>query len=217
MEIINSEIQNYAENRTSDESEVLRKLREKTYGERSDNQMLSGFYQGRLLAMFSKMLAPRRILEIGTYMGYSALCLAEGLTDDGKLYTLDVNEETNRIAKEFWAETDLNSKIEAKLGNAAEIIPNLDETFDLVFIDADKPAYPNYYDLVFPKLRVGGIIIADNVLRNGDVLDAEKGAQTNEGTRIIHEFNKKIQSDDRVSNILFAVRDGLMIARKEKD
>ena len=163
MDIINSEIQNYAEKYTSDEGEVLRELRQKTFGERDDKQMLSGFYQGRLLAMFSKMLHPRRILEIGTYMGYSALCLAEGLSDDGKIITLDVEPETNEIAKDFWARTDLNSKIEAHLGEANGIIPNLDETFDLVFIDADKGNYSNYYDLVFPKMRIGGLIIADNV------------------------------------------------------
>lgn len=214
MEINNSEIQNYAEAYTSDESEVLRALREKTFGERNDQAMLSGFYQGRLLAMLSRMIQPKRILEIGTYMGYSALCLAEGLTVDGKLYTLDVNEETNEIAKDFWAKTEFDSKIEARLGNAAEIIPSLSETFDLVFIDADKPAYPNYYDLVFPKVRVGGIIIADNVLRGGKVLNAENG---DENTVALHEFNKKMQADERVSNILLAVRDGLMIVRKEKD
>lgn len=217
MEIINTNIQDYAERFTSDEGKVLRDLREKTFDERSDSQMLSGFYQGRLLAMFSQMLKPRRILEIGTYMGYSALCLAEGLTEDGKIITLDIDEQTNKIAQGFWDKTEFADKIEAKLGNAAEIIPNLDDVFDLVFIDADKAAYPNYYDLVFPKLRVGGVIIADNVLRNGRVLEAEKGAETNEGTRVLHEFNGKIQADERVSNILFAVRDGLMIVRKEKE
>jgi predicted O-methyltransferase YrrM len=179
--------------------------------------MLSGFYQGRLLAMFSKMLTPRRILEIGTYMGYSALCLAEGLAEDGKIITLDVNEETNKIAKEFWAETNLNSKIEAHLGQATEIIPALDEMFDLVFIDADKPNYANYFDLVFPKMRAGGLIIADNVLWSGKVLDAEGGWSVDESTQALHEYNKKINADERVSNILFAVRDGLMIARKERD
>lgn len=217
MDIIDSGIQNYAEKYTSAESEILRKLREKTFGERSDKSMLSGFYQGRLLAMFSKMIQPRRILEIGTYMGYSALCLAEGLADDGKIITLDINEETNKIAREFWAETDLNSKIEARLGQATEIIPALDETLDLVFIDADKPNYANYYDLVFPKLRIGGLIIADNVLWSGKVLDADGGWSVDESTQALHEYNRKVNADERVSNILFAVRDGLMIARKEKE
>lgn len=214
MNIINHEIQNYAEKFTSGESELLIVLSNKTDRERSDYQMLSGFYQGRLLAMFSKMLQPRRILEIGTFMGYSALCLAEGLTEDGKLFTLDIEPETNKIAKEFWAKSDLGNKIESYLNNAAEIIPTLDETFDLVFIDADKPAYANYYDLVFPKVRIGGIIIADNVLRGGKVLNAETG---DENTAAMHEFNKKVQADKRVSNILLAVRDGLMVVRKETD
>lgn len=214
MEIINAEIQHYAERFTSEESGVLAELREKTFGERKDKSMLSGFYQGRLLAMFSKMLQPRRVLEIGTYMGYSALCLAEGLSEGGKVITLDVNEETNKIAKEFWARTDLENKIEAHLGDATEIIPKFNETFDLVFIDADKPNYAKYYDLVFPKMRVGGLIVADNVLWSGRVLNAENEG---ESTRALHEYNQKVNADERVSNILLAVRDGLMIARKERD
>ncbi len=217
MEFINSEIQEYAEKYTSDEGAVLKDLRQKTSGERDDKAMLSGFYQGRLLAMFSKMLQPRRILEIGTYMGYSALCLAEGLADGGQVITLDVNEETNNIAKDFWARTDSNSRIEAHLGDANEIIPSLDETFDLVFIDADKENYSNYYDLVFPKMRIGGLIIADNVLWSGDVLSAENGGDVKESTRALHEYNQKINKDKRVSNILFAVRDGLMISCKESE
>lgn len=214
MDIINSEIQNYAETFTSAESEILHKIRAQTEATRDDKKMLSGFYQGRLLAMFSQMIRPRRILEIGTFMGYSALCLAEGLADDGKLFTLDIEPETNKIAKEFWAQTEFNNKIEPFLGNASEIIPNLNETFDLVFIDADKPAYANYYDLVFPKLRVGGFIIADNVLRDGKVLDVK--TNDDENTVALDKFNQKVQTDKRVSNILFAVRDGLMIARKER-
>ena len=212
--MIQAEIQNYAETFTSGESEILRELREKTFSERVDKSMLSGFYQGRLLAMFSKMIQPRRILEIGTYMGYSALCLAEGLTEDGKIITVDMQPETNAIAREFWARTLFYSKIEAYLGDATEIIPQLNETFDLVFIDADKPNYANYYDLVFPKMRVGGLIIADNVLWSGRVLNAEN---EDESTQALHEYNRKINADERVSNILFAVRDGLMIARKERE
>ncbi|HLM02492.1 MAG TPA: O-methyltransferase [Pyrinomonadaceae bacterium] len=214
--MIQPEIQAYAENHTSDESALLGELREKTFGERDDKSMLSGFYQGRLLAMFSKMLEPRRILEIGTYMGYSALCLAEGLSgEDGKIITLDISEETDRIAKSFWARSEYNDKIESRLGNAVEIIPTLNETFDLIFIDADKPNYSNYFDLVFPKLRAGGIILADNVLWSGKVLDAE--ANNDENTVALRRFSRKIQADERVSNILFAVRDGLMVIRKERE
>ncbi len=217
QEIVNPEIQNYAEKYTSGESEVLRELRRKTFGEREDSNMLSGFYQGRLLAMFSKMLTPRRVLEIGTYMGYSTLCLAEGLAVDGKVITLDIEEETNRIAKEFWSKSDLGSKIESHLGQADQIIPNLNETIDLVFIDADKSNYSNYYDLVFPKMRIGGLIVADNVLWSGDVLNAENGIDVKQSTQALHDYNVKINSDERVTNILFAVRDGLMISRKERD
>ena len=214
--MIDKKIQNYAERYTSDESSLLTELLQKTYGERADKSMLSGFYQGRLLAMFSKMLQPRRVLEIGTFMGYSAMCLAEGLTADGKIFTLDIQPETHAIAKSFWAKSALNDKIDGRLGDALEIIPTLDETFDLVFIDADKPNYKNYYDLVFPKIRIGGIILADNVLWSGEVLQVESGRTTDESTIALHEYNQKINADKRVSNILFAVRDGLMIARKER-
>lgn len=215
MDIVASEIQNYAEAHTSAESSLLTELLERTYRERPDKSMLSGFYQGRLLAMLSKMLAPQRILEIGTYMGYSALCLAEGLQDDGKIITLDIQPDTNEVAKEYWARTPLYSKIESYLGNAVDIIPMLNETFDLVFIDADKPNYANYYDLVFPHLRTGAIILADNVLWSGAVLDTK--TNDDESTVALDKFNKKIQADERVSNILFAVRDGLMVIRKERD
>ena len=212
--MIDEKIQAYAEQHTSAESGLLSELLEKTYRERSDKSMLSGFYQGRLLAMMSKLLHPRRVLEIGTYMGYSALCLAEGLAEDGKIITLDVDEETNEIAREFWARTPVYSKIEAYLGNALEIIPRLNETFDLVFIDADKHNYANYYDLIFPHLRVGGIILADNVLWGGKVLDT--GTHNDESTIALDEFNRKVQADERVSNVLLAVRDGLMVVRKER-
>ena len=215
--MIEKEIQNYAERFTSDESPLLTELLQKTYGERADKSMLSGFYQGRLLSMFSQMLKPRRILEVGTYMGYSALCLAEGLTDDGKIITLDIQPETHVIAKSFWAKSPLNGKIDGRLGDALEIIPTLDETFDLVFIDADKPNYKNYFDAVFPKMRIGGIILADNVLWSGEVLKVESSETDDESTIALHEYNKKISADERVSNILFAVRDGLMIARKERE
>ncbi len=217
MEFISPQIQNYAEKFTSGESEILTELRRKTFETRNDKSMLSGFYQGRLLAMLSKMSQPKRILEVGTYMGYSAMCLAEGLADDGKIITLDMQPETHAIAKSFWARSDLNSKIDGRLGDATKIIPTLDETFDLVFIDADKPNYANYYDLVFPKMWVGGLIVADNVLWSGEVLKVGNGETDDESTVALHEYNQKINADKRVSNILFAVRDGLMIARKEKD
>jgi len=217
MDIIEESIQAYAEQYTSGESPVLTELRELTFAERQDKSMLSGFYQGRLLSMFSKMLRPRSVLEIGTYMGYSALCLAEGLAEGGKVITLDVNEETNAIARDFWSRAGFDDRIEPHLGQADGIIADLDTEFDLVFIDADKENYSNYFDLVFPKMKVGGLIIADNVLWSGDVLNAEKGEEVRASTAALHAYNRKIDSDPRVSNILLAVRDGLMIARKERD
>lgn len=215
--MINTEIQDYANRFTSSQDELLEELLQKTYGERADKSMLSGFYQGRVLAMLSHLVKPRRVLEIGTYVGFSALCFAEGLTDDGKIITLDIQPETNIIAREFFARSQFNDKIDARLGNALEIIPTLDETFDLVFIDADKPNYTNYFDLVLPKLKIGGIIAADNVLWSGNVLQAEKGLDDDESTVALHKFNQKILADERVSNVLLTIRDGLMIIRKERD
>ena len=203
----------YAESFTSDESDVLRELREECYAHYEDKSMLSGFVQGRVLSMFSKMIRPKVVLEIGTYLGYSALCFAEGLAEGGKVITLDIQEDTNKVAREFVAKTEYKDKIEFHLGFATEIIPTLPETFDLVFIDADKPNYSNYYDLVFDKVRPGGFIIADNVLWSGKVLLDEK----DENTKALHEFNQKVLADKRVSNVLLPIRDGLMVARKETD
>ncbi|MEP7075150.1 MAG: O-methyltransferase [Acidobacteriota bacterium] len=210
--IFTEEIQNYAEKHTSDESKVLRELREECYAHYEDKSMLSGFVQGRILSAFSKMIRPKVVLEIGTYLGYSALCFAEGLAGGGKVITLDIQEDTNKVAREFVAKTAYKDKIEFHLGFATEIIPKLPETFDLVFIDADKPNYSNYYNLVFDKVRPGGFIIADNVLWSGKVLDNEK----DENTKALHEFNQKVLADDRVSNVLLPIRDGLMVMSKNR-
>jgi predicted O-methyltransferase YrrM len=215
--MINEEIQDYSNRFTTPQDELLEELLQKTMAERADKNMLSGFYQGRVLSMISMLVKPQRILEIGTYMGFSALCLAEGLTEEGKIITLDVQPETNEIAKSFFARSEFANKIDSRLGFATEVIPTLNETFDLVFIDADKPNYSNYFDLVFPKLRIGGLIVADNVLWSGHVLDVEKGTETDESCVALHEFNKKILADERVSNVLLTIRDGLMVIRKEKN
>jgi predicted O-methyltransferase YrrM len=172
--------------------------------------MLSGFFQGRVLATFSRMIRPKVVLEIGTYLGYSALCFAEGLANGGKVITLDVNEETNKVARSFVERTEFAKAIEFHLGNAVDIIPTLPETFDLVFIDADKPNYSNYYNLVFDKVRPGGFIIADNVLWSGKVLEADK----DENAQALHDFNQMVQGDSRVSNVLLPIRDGLMVVHK---
>jgi len=200
----------YAEQFTSQESEVLQQIRRECEQNRTDSSMLSGFFQGRVLSMFSKMVRPRRVLEIGTYLGYSALCFAEGLAEGGKVITLDIQEDTNKMARDFAARTEYADRIDFRLGNAIEIIPQLDETLDLVFIDADKPNYSNYYNLVFEKVCPGGFIIADNVLWSGRVLQDEK----DENTRALHEFNQMVLADKRVSNVLLPIRDGLMIVCK---
>jgi predicted O-methyltransferase YrrM len=208
--IINDDLLKYSENFTSDESTVLAELREHCYTHFTDSSMLSGFFQGRVLSMLSHMIRPKVVLEIGTYLGYSALCLAEGLAEDGKVITIDVEEETNRVAKSYVARTEYASKIEFVLGTATEFIPTLSETFDLVFIDADKPNYSNYDDLVIDRMSDDGFIIADNVLWSGKVLLDVK----DEDTRGLYEFSQKVMADDRVENVLLPIRDGLMIIRR---
>ncbi|HYJ90464.1 MAG TPA: O-methyltransferase [Pyrinomonadaceae bacterium] len=210
MSYIDNPLTEYAEKHTSGESQVLQELRRECYEKYEDSAMLSGFYQGRVLAMYSKMIRPRVVLEIGTYLGYSALCFAEGLAEGGQVITLDVNEETNRVARAFAAKTQYADRIDFRLGPATEIIPTLNETFDLVFIDADKQNYSNYYNLIFDKLRPGGFIIADNVLWSGKVLDTEK----DENTQALHDFNEMVMADKRISNVLLPIRDGLMIVSK---
>jgi predicted O-methyltransferase YrrM len=214
---MNENFTKYAESYTAPESETLREIARECYEKHTDSSMLSGFYQGRVLSLLSKMIQPKVVLEIGTYLGYSALCFAEGLAAGGKVITLDVNAETQSIAKSFAEQSEYKDQIEFWLGDAAEIIPKLDESLDLVFIDADKENYSNYYDLVFDKLRGGGYIIADNVLWSGKVLRAESGEEVDPDTRALHEFNKMVLSDARVVNVLLPIRDGLMIVRKETD
>ena len=209
--IFTEEIQSYAGSFTSDESSVLKELREHCYAHYEDKAMLSGFVQGRVLAMFSKMIRPKVVLEIGTYLGYSALCLAEGLAEDGKVITLDIQEDTNKVARSFVQRSEYSKSIEFHLGFAADIIPTLPETFDLVFIDADKPNYSSYYKLVFDKVRPGGFIIADNVLWSGKVLESDQ----DENTKALREFSQMAQADDRVSNVLLPIRDGLMVISKK--
>jgi len=189
---------------------VLRELREHCFEHYEDKAMLSGFVQGRVLSMFSHMIKPHSVLEIGTYLGYSTICLAEGLADGGKVISLDVNAETNAVAQSFIDKTEFADRIQLRLGEAAFVMQHMIGPFDLVFIDADKPNYSNYYNLVFDKVRPGGFIVADNVLWSGRVLDEEK----DENTQALHEFNQMVLADDRVSNVLLPIRDGLMVVRK---
>ena len=172
--------------------------------------MLSGAYQGRLLALLSKLIAPKRILEIGTYTGYSALCLAEGLQADGQIDTIDINEELTDMQRKYFDVSGYGKHIVQHLGNAAEIIPAIEGTFDFVFIDADKEQYPLYFDLIVDRVRSGGLIIADNVLWSGKVLEPA----TDEATESLQSFNKKVAKDSRVETVILAVRDGLTLLRK---
>ncbi len=213
MDFLPTVILKYAESHTSKESSLLNRIDRFTYEKMLMPRMLSGHLQGRILSMISKIVQPEKILEIGTFTGYSALCLAEGLAKDGLLVTIDINEELEETVRAFFDETPMGDKIEFMIGDALKIIPELQGEFDMVFIDADKENYVNYYELVFPKLRVGGIIIADNVLWSGKVIEENrKGDKETDGLRI---FNRKIQEDRRVENVLFPVRDGLMIIRKK--
>jgi caffeoyl-CoA O-methyltransferase len=208
MEIINEDLQRYAEQHTSPESDLLKKINRDTYAHVLMPRMLSGHLQGRVLSMISHLLKPQRILEIGTYTGYSALCLAEGLSPGGRMVTIDVNEELEKKVRDHFAESQ--DKIEYKIGNALDIIPTLNEIFDLVFIDADKSNYINYFDLVIDKVRPGGFILADNVLWSGKVLNKNP----DNDTKSIIAFNQKIQHDPRVENVLLPIRDGIMMIRK---
>lgn len=211
MEFLPEKIDNYAGAHTASESEILAKLNRETYAKVLIPRMLSGHIQGRMLATFSYMIKPKRILEIGTYTGYSAICLAEGLIENGKLHTIDINEELEDMVNKYIAEANLMAKIEMHVGNAMEIVPTLKEDWDLVFIDADKENYSNYFELVIENLKPGAFIIADNVLWSGKVtepIDAK-----DEETQALADFNKKMQEDKRVENVLFPVRDGLMVCR----
>lgn len=212
MDFLPADITAYAEAHTSPESELLRQLNRNTRAHVMAPRMLSGHLQGRFLAMIARMIRPRRILEIGTYTGYSALCLAEGLTDDGRLITIDHNEELEDFARSYWRQSPLNDKIDLHVGHAADIIPTLDETFDLVFIDADKRSNALYFDLIFDKLRPGGVVLADNVLWSGKVVEPVKPAD--QDTAAVRAFNQKIQDDPRIENVLLPIRDGIMMIRK---
>ena len=213
MDFLPQPLLRYAEAHTTAESELLRRIDRETQLRVLMPHMISGHAQGRLLALFSKMIQPHCILEIGTFTGYSALCLAEGLAENGTLITLDINEELEDTVRGYFQEAGLAHQIDYRIGNALEIIPELNETFDLVFIDADKHNYASYYDLVFDKVRKGGFIIADNVLWKGKVTDT----QPDKDTRNLMDFNTKIQEDPRVQNLLLPLRDGLLIAIKLTD
>lgn len=210
MEIVHPQLNQYAEAHTSAESELLKRINRDTHAEVLMPRMLTGHLQGRLLSMISHMVKPKAILEIGTYTGYSAICLAEGLQQGGRLVTIDINEELEDRVRSYIKESGLEYTIDYRIGHALEIIPGLTGPFDLVFIDADKENYIRYYDFVFNLVPLGGYILADNVLWSGKVLDAKP----DKDTKAIQEFNRKVKNDQRVEHVLLPVRDGVMIVRK---
>lgn len=210
MEFIDEKLDDYCGEHTSEEDALLQKINRETHLEVLQPRMLSGHLQGRFLSMISKLKQPKRILEIGTYTGYSALCLAEGLAKEGKLITIDVNEELAEKVRAYFDESKYASQLEMQIGDATELIKNLEGPFDIVFIDADKENYPTYFDLVIDKMSTGGLIIADNVLWSGKVLEPVKENDTS--TKAILHYNEKIHNDPRVENTLLPIRDGLMMA-----
>ncbi|AUD01962.1 O-methyltransferase [Spirosoma pollinicola] len=212
MDFLPLDITAYADAHTSPESELLSKLNRNTHAHIMAPRMLSGHIQGRFLSMISWMIRPRRVLEIGTYTGYSALCLAEGLANDGKLITIDQNEELEDFARSYWQQSPLNDKIDFRLGIAKDILPTLNEAFDLVFIDADKRNLAVYFDLIIDKIQPGGFILADNVLWSGKVVEPIKTSDLD--TLAVHGFNQKVHNDPRVENVLLPIRDGIMMLRK---
>ncbi len=213
MDLIQKELQQYAEKHTTPESALLKKINRETQAQVLMPRMVSGHLQGRVLSMISCMIRPRVILEIGTYTGYSALCLAEGLREGGNLITIDNNEELQDRVREYLRAANMQQQIDYRVGDALEIIPELKGSFDLVFIDADKENYTHYFDLVIDRVNLNGFILADNVLWSGKVLQATP----DQDTRAIAEFNQKVNRDSRVENVLLPIRDGIMVMRKIRD
>ncbi len=213
MQFLDEELDKYVCAHTENEPDLLQKLNRDTHVNVLKPRMLSGHFQGRVLSMFSHMIQPTDILEIGTYTGYSAICLAEGLREGGHLVTIDVNEELEDMVLNYIEESGNSKRIKPVIGNAMEIIPQLKREFDIVFIDADKSNYINYYNLIFDKVRPGGYIMFDNVLWSGKVLKEVR--PNDKDTKVLVELNKMIHEDDRVQEVLFPIRDGLLIARKK--
>lgn len=212
MQFLDPQLDEYVVNHSENESAELNELNRKTWIEVLNPRMIAGHFQGRVLSMLSHMIQPKHILEIGTFTGYSALCWAEGLQEDGEIHTIDINEELEHIAREYAQKLNVEDKIHYHIGNALDIIPTFSHSWDIVFLDADKSNYTNYYNMVIDKVRPGGYIIADNVLWNGKVIDEKAHSEVD--TKAILEFNAMTQADERVQNVLLPIRDGLMVARK---
>lgn len=211
MHFLSEELENYAAQHTEDEPLLLQELNKRTHLNVLQPRMISGHFQGRFLSLLSKMVQPRTILEIGTYTGYATLCLAEGLHPEGVLHTIDIKEELTDLQREFFDRSGYGSQIVQHLGKAADIIPSLNTTFDLVFIDADKQNYAHYFDLVIEKMTRGGIILSDNVLWSGKVVGEVK--HNDKHTQALMAYNQKIKDDPRVETVLLPIRDGITLSR----
>jgi len=211
MHFLPENIDNYVVNHSQKEPEILQQLTKETWQKVLNPRMLSGAYQGRLLSMIAKLVTPKTILEVGTYTGYSTLCFAEGLHPEGKIITIDKNEELATLQNKYFEKSGYRNQIEQLVGDATQIIPELNHTFDLVFIDADKSNYINYFTLIIDKMNSGGIILSDNVLWSGKVV--EELNPKDKDTKILLEYNKLINIDDRVETVLLPIRDGLTVSR----
>jgi caffeoyl-CoA O-methyltransferase len=210
--LTSDDINHYCEQFSSKESETLYHLKRQTYLQTELPVMLSGHLQGRVLSMISHMVKPRHILEIGTFTGYSAICLAEGLAEGGKLITIDINAELEELCNSFFLKAGMADRIEMRVGKAGDVLAELDMRFDLVFIDADKVNYAHYFDLIIDKVNPGGYILADNVLYHGEVVNLEKASKN---AKAMHAYNEKINQDTRLESVLLPLRDGIMISRKK--
>jgi predicted O-methyltransferase YrrM len=212
MHFISESLDNYVVAHSEDEPKLLKALTRETYQKILQPRMLSGHYQGRVLSMISKLVHPKHILEIGTYTGYSALCLAEGIQEDGQLHTIDINEELFDFQRKYFDQSAYGHQIHQHLGNALDIIPQLDLKFDLIFIDADKENYPAYFDSIIDQLKPGGIILSDNVLWSGKVIAPLNSKDV--ATKAVLEYNRLLKEDPRIETVLLPIRDGLTISRK---
>ncbi|PVW17015.1 O-methyltransferase [Marixanthomonas spongiae] len=211
MDFLPEEINTYVENHSQPEPELLQKLNRETWQKVLAPRMLSGHLQGRVLSMLSKLINPKYILEIGTYTGYSALCLAEGMQKEGELHTIDINEELHDFQRKYFDASGFGERIIQHTGNALEIIPKLSQTFDLVFIDADKNNYPKYLDIILPKLQSGSVILSDNVLWSGKVVEPVK--KDDEDTKALLEYNTLLNNNPKLETVLLPIRDGLTVSR----
>ena len=213
MDFISDDIMTYAINHTQEESNLLKALNKETHQKILQSRMISGHFQGRVLSFISQLIRPETILEIGTYTGYATLCLAEGLTKNGKIHTIEINEELIDFQKKYFDQSKFKNQIFTHIGDAIDIIPKLKLKYDLIFLDADKANYPNYIEMVVPKLKKGGVLVADNVLWNGKVLDYQQKRDDIE-TKGIKLFSELVKKNSSLQTLLLPIRDGLMMCRK---